>query len=91
MTPLLPESSRTVPETTDETTEVSHEVKPEVTDVDEYGESTLRSSSSNKCRADDTVRCKDGSRVICAVQLCDGVPDCDDGGDEVDCSHPGTG
>ncbi|XP_020284881.1 basement membrane-specific heparan sulfate proteoglycan core protein isoform X6 [Pseudomyrmex gracilis] len=93
VTPLHPESStRPVPETTDETTEVSHEVKPEVTNVDEEygeGEATLRSSSSNKCRADDTVRCKDGSRVICAVQLCDGVPDCDDGGDEVDCSHPG--
>jgi len=64
------------------------EVKPEP--IDEVIEvSTLR-SSSNKCRADDTVRCLDGSRYICSVQQCDGVPDCDDGGDEVDCPHPGT-
>ncbi|XP_034185293.1 terribly reduced optic lobes isoform X7 [Osmia lignaria lignaria] len=45
--------------------------------------------SVNKCRADDTVRCSDGSRSICSVQRCDGVPDCDDGGDEVGCPHPG--
>ncbi|XP_011640582.1 basement membrane-specific heparan sulfate proteoglycan core protein isoform X5 [Pogonomyrmex barbatus] len=66
------------------------EVKPEISDFDdrEDEESTLR-SSSDKCRADDTVRCQDGSRFICSVQECDGVPDCDDGGDEVDCPHPG--
>lgn len=67
------------------------EVKPEVSDIDdrENEQSTLR-SSSKQCRADDTVRCHDGSRYICSVQQCDGVPDCDDGGDEVDCPHPGT-
>ncbi|XP_076180736.1 terribly reduced optic lobes isoform X6 [Ptiloglossa arizonensis] len=43
----------------------------------------------NKCRADDTVRCLDESRYICSVQKCDGVKDCDDGGDEDGCSHPG--
>lgn len=67
------------------------EVKPEVSDFDDDREdevSTLR-SSSNMCRADDTVRCQDGSRHICSVQQCDGVLDCDDGGDEVDCPHPG--
>ncbi|XP_054009839.1 basement membrane-specific heparan sulfate proteoglycan core protein-like isoform X3 [Hylaeus anthracinus] len=54
----------------------------------DYDDSTLR-SPSNKCRADDTVRCHDGSRYICSVQQCDGMPDCDDGGDEVGCPHPG--
>ncbi|XP_019884797.1 basement membrane-specific heparan sulfate proteoglycan core protein isoform X13 [Camponotus floridanus] len=71
--------------------ELSAEVKPEVSDIDDDREdevSTLR-SSSNMCRADDTVRCQDGSRHICSVQQCDGVLDCDDGGDEVDCPHPG--
>lgn len=68
------------------------EIKSEESDIDDRDdeESTLR-SSSNKCRADDTVRCHDGSRYICSVQQCDGVPDCDDGGDENDCPHPGTG
>ncbi|XP_050453317.1 basement membrane-specific heparan sulfate proteoglycan core protein isoform X8 [Cataglyphis hispanica] len=68
------------------------EVKPEVSDIEDDNRedevSTLR-SSSNMCRADDTVRCQDGSRHICSVQQCDGVPDCDDGGDEVGCPHPG--
>ncbi|CAL1682411.1 unnamed protein product [Lasius platythorax] len=66
------------------------EVKPEVDIDDDDREdevSTLR--PLNKCRADDTVRCQDGSRHICSVQQCDGVPDCDDGGDEVGCPHPG--
>ncbi|XP_018057777.1 PREDICTED: basement membrane-specific heparan sulfate proteoglycan core protein isoform X9 [Atta colombica] len=71
-------------------TETTHTVNPEVPDIDDkqIEETTLR-SSSNKCRADDTVRCHDGSRYICSVQQCDGVPDCDDGGDEIDCPHPG--
>ncbi|KYM93872.1 Basement membrane-specific heparan sulfate proteoglycan core protein, partial [Cyphomyrmex costatus] len=71
-------------------TETTHTVNPEVPDIDDkqIEESTLR-SSSNKCRADDTVRCQDGSRYICSVQQCDGVPDCDDSGDEIDCPHPG--
>ncbi|XP_018343803.1 PREDICTED: basement membrane-specific heparan sulfate proteoglycan core protein isoform X2 [Trachymyrmex septentrionalis] len=71
-------------------TDTTHTVNPEVPDIDDkqIEESTLR-SSSNKCRADDTVRCHDGSRYICSVQQCDGVPDCDDGGDEIDCPHPG--
>lgn len=70
---------------------LSHEVKPEVSDIDDNSRedeiSTLR--PANKCRADDTVHCRDGSRHICSVQQCDGVPDCDDGGDEVGCPHPG--
>ncbi|XP_071582302.1 basement membrane-specific heparan sulfate proteoglycan core protein isoform X3 [Temnothorax nylanderi] len=73
------------PEPTD--TRVQPEVKLEVDDREDE-ESTLR-PPSNKCRADDTVRCHDGSRYICSVQQCDGVLDCDDGGDEVDCPHPG--
>ncbi|XP_024936745.1 basement membrane-specific heparan sulfate proteoglycan core protein [Cephus cinctus] len=44
---------------------------------------------SSKCRADDSVRCSDGSRYICSIQQCDGTPDCDDGGDEVGCPYPG--
>lgn len=72
--------------------ELPPEVKPEVSDIDDDDRedevSTLR-SSSNMCRADDTVRCQDGSRHICSVQQCDGVLDCDDGGDEVNCPHPG--
>lgn len=74
------------------TTELPPQVRPNIRDVDdgEDDEYTLR-PPANKCRADDTVRCKDGSRHICSVQQCDGVPDCDDGGDEIDCPHPGTG
>lgn len=69
------------------------DVQPEAPDdEDEEGKDsywlTLR-PASNKCRADDTVRCRDDSRYICSVQQCDGVPDCDDGGDEVNCPHPG--
>ncbi|KAL2716888.1 basement membrane-specific heparan sulfate proteoglycan core protein isoform X33 [Vespula squamosa] len=55
----------------------------------EEEDSTLR-AASNKCRADDVVRCQDGSRYICSVQRCDGVPDCEDGADEVGCPHSGT-
>lgn len=41
--------------------------------------------SGHECRADDSVRCADGSYTICADQVCDGTPDCADGGDEKDC------
>lgn len=74
----------------DITTELPTDVRLETDGYEDSRSSTLR-SASNKCRADDTVRCHDGSRYICSVQQCDGVPDCDDGGDEVDCPHPGTG
>ncbi|XP_044579347.1 basement membrane-specific heparan sulfate proteoglycan core protein isoform X6 [Cotesia glomerata] len=47
-----------------------------------------RNGFTNNCRGDDTVRCSDGSRDICSVQLCDGVPDCDDQGDENNCGGP---
>lgn len=71
------------------TTEFPQQVRPNIRDVDEGDEKPLLKPSTNKCRADDTVRCKDGSRHICSVQQCDGVLDCDDGGDEIDCPHPG--
>lgn len=48
-------------------------------------ENATRILSTNNCRGDDTVRCSDGSRDICSVQVCDGVPDCDDHGDERNC------
>ncbi|XP_067214275.1 basement membrane-specific heparan sulfate proteoglycan core protein isoform X33 [Linepithema humile] len=70
------------------TTEFPPQVRPNIRDVDEGGDKELN-LRTNKCRADDTVRCKDGSRHICSVQQCDGVSDCDDGGDEIDCPHPG--
>ncbi|XP_063983584.1 basement membrane-specific heparan sulfate proteoglycan core protein-like isoform X16 [Diachasmimorpha longicaudata] len=41
--------------------------------------------SGNNCRGDDAVPCKDGSRYICSVQECDGIPDCNDGADEEGC------
>ncbi|XP_076397846.1 terribly reduced optic lobes isoform X10 [Megachile rotundata] len=55
---------------------------------EDFDETTLR-PAADRCRADDTVRCSDGSRYICSVQKCDGVPDCDDGSDEIGCPHPG--
>lgn len=39
----------------------------------------------DRCRADDKVRCADGTVSICNVQLCDGVPDCPGGDDEANC------
>lgn len=41
--------------------------------------------SPSKCRADDVVRCADGSAIICADQQCDGVRDCPGGDDEDNC------
>jgi len=39
----------------------------------------------DRCRADDKVRCADGTVYICNVQLCDGKPDCPGGDDEANC------
>ncbi|XP_032663569.1 basement membrane-specific heparan sulfate proteoglycan core protein-like isoform X7 [Odontomachus brunneus] len=88
-----PGDVKTIEDTTsDLPTEMPDDIKgdDEGEDEDSIHESTLRPTVS-KCRADDTVRCADGSRYICSVQECDGIPDCDDGGDEVDCPHPGCG
>ncbi|KAI4497451.1 hypothetical protein M0802_007462 [Mischocyttarus mexicanus] len=66
----------------------STEKKNDDDDDNNVEDSTSR-RVSNKCRADDVVRCEDGSRVICSVQRCDGVPDCENGADEIGCPHPG--
>ncbi|XP_066593540.1 basement membrane-specific heparan sulfate proteoglycan core protein [Prorops nasuta] len=58
--------------------------------LDDYEEETATPRPpANKCRADDVVRCSDGSRYICSIQKCDGTPDCDDASDEHNCPHPG--
>ncbi|XP_023290722.1 basement membrane-specific heparan sulfate proteoglycan core protein [Orussus abietinus] len=66
-------------ETTTERPEVDYDITDE----------PITRPPPDSCRGDDTVRCEDGSRYICSIQQCDGIQDCDDGGDEVGCPHPG--
>lgn len=40
----------------------------------------------DRCRADDKVRCSDGSAYICTDQVCDGHADCNDAKDEANCT-----
>ncbi|XP_028137681.2 basement membrane-specific heparan sulfate proteoglycan core protein isoform X7 [Diabrotica virgifera virgifera] len=68
----------TTPTTTARTTTTEESHRTESPNIDE-------GSGAGDCRADDSVRCTDGSRIICADQQCDGQEDCDDGSDEINC------
>lgn len=45
----------------------------------------------DRCRADDKVRCADGSVFICTDQQCDGKRDCPGGDDEENCPDDKNG
>ncbi|KAL3282977.1 hypothetical protein HHI36_006135 [Cryptolaemus montrouzieri] len=76
-----------IPNTTQPTTTTSTTTSTTTTTTTEsaFEGSGDDNSRGDNCRADDSVTCSDGSRIICSDQLCDGVPDCDDGGDEKKC------
>lgn len=81
----IPTTTTTSTTTTTTTTE-----SPTTTTVTTTStEPSFEGSGEGNCRADDAQPCSDGSRIICSDQVCDGVKDCNDGGDEKDC-QPGT-
>ncbi|XP_057651724.1 basement membrane-specific heparan sulfate proteoglycan core protein-like isoform X29 [Diorhabda carinulata] len=77
-TPYEPPELQTTTTTTAPTTTIKLPDEPELPFIDS-------GSGAGECRADDSVRCSDGSRVICADQVCDGIEDCDNGADEDNC------
>lgn len=49
-------------------------------------------SGTTRCRPEDNIKCENNTHVeICSVQLCDGIQDCPDNEDEVNCPHGSTG
>ncbi|CAG9863072.1 unnamed protein product [Phyllotreta striolata] len=78
------------PETTTTTTTTTtrrEEITEPPTTTPSFEPPIDEGSGAGDCRADDWVRCADGSRVICSDQVCDGLPDCHDGGDESNCTE----
>ncbi|KAK6621855.1 hypothetical protein RUM44_001662 [Polyplax serrata] len=56
-------------------------------DEDEAQKTTTTTDGvPDRCRADDKVRCPDGTAYICRDQVCDGHADCNDGWDESNCT-----
>ncbi|KAK3908347.1 Basement membrane-specific heparan sulfate proteoglycan core protein [Frankliniella fusca] len=51
------------------------------------GDTRLTRPQPSSCRADDQVRCGDGSVYICADQKCDNKWDCPQGEDELGCNN----
>ncbi|XP_054273123.1 basement membrane-specific heparan sulfate proteoglycan core protein-like isoform X4 [Macrosteles quadrilineatus] len=83
--PYIPESTTSTTTTiTTTTTEATTPVTAAVT-TRSFSPQPVTGSSVDRCRADDKVRCEDGSAFICDAQVCDGKPDCPGGDDERDC------
>lgn len=59
---------------------------PEEEDDGGSGDNETIETRHDNCRGDEVVRCADNSRDICEVNICDGEANCDDGGDEANCT-----